>query len=266
MIRKCVAATAIFLALAQSMAQAATVLDLTTGPNVSISATSASGATFTVASMQMQPAGTGNFDPFLRVQANTTEQGYNTDAQTPPYDAKAGIWTHTIQLSDIPIVNGNYEFLLDINQNGGQNAPISLNQVQIFQSHADPGATGSTVTAPDANNAASISFSSSDLTQVFKLSSTGSTLWDVQAVTQNGSGVADMFLYVPTSVFSAANGPFVTFYTQFGVPSGTATSNDGFEEWGLGTAQAVAPEPSTIVGASFAALFGLVYAWRRRKS
>ena len=37
-------------------------------------------------------AGTGLIDPFLRVQANGDEQGFNTDA-TAPLDAKAGKFT-----------------------------------------------------------------------------------------------------------------------------------------------------------------------------
>ncbi|HEX8898904.1 MAG TPA: hypothetical protein VF751_09420, partial [Chthoniobacterales bacterium] len=45
---------------------------------------------------QPQPTGTGVIDPFLRVQANGTEQGYNTSGGTP-FDDKAGPWTHDIQ-------------------------------------------------------------------------------------------------------------------------------------------------------------------------
>src|SRR5438270_14073760 len=49
---------------------------------------------------QPQPTGTGFIDPFLRVQANGTEQGYNTSGGTP-FDDKAGPWTHNIQFSDL---------------------------------------------------------------------------------------------------------------------------------------------------------------------
>ncbi|MEP6685683.1 MAG: hypothetical protein ABJB22_02800, partial [Verrucomicrobiota bacterium] len=43
-----------------------------------------------------QPQGTGLIRPFLRVQANGTEQGYNTSGGTP-FDDKAGPWTHDVQ-------------------------------------------------------------------------------------------------------------------------------------------------------------------------
>ena len=49
-----------------------------------------------------QPTGTGVIDPFVRVQADGSEQGYNTSGGTP-FDEKAGIWTHDIFfLNDTP--------------------------------------------------------------------------------------------------------------------------------------------------------------------
>ena len=44
------------------------------------------------------PTGTGVFGPFLRVQQNGTESGYNTDGALQ-FDTKPGAWTHAIQLS-----------------------------------------------------------------------------------------------------------------------------------------------------------------------
>lgn len=62
------------------------------------------------------PTGTGYINPFLRIQNNDTEVGYNTDAKFPPPDDKAGIYTHSLLLSDLVDVDGYYKFLLDINQ------------------------------------------------------------------------------------------------------------------------------------------------------
>ncbi len=42
---------------------------------------------------QPQPTGTGYIQPFLRVQNDPSEQGYNTSGGTP-FDDKAGPWTH----------------------------------------------------------------------------------------------------------------------------------------------------------------------------
>src|SRR5712691_1224179 len=47
-----------------------------------------------------QPTGTGIIQPFLRIEADPNEQGYNTSGGTP-FDDKAGPWTHDIQFSDL---------------------------------------------------------------------------------------------------------------------------------------------------------------------
>src|SRR5438094_5704565 len=114
--------------------------------NSSGSATGVIGGQYLAIWSPAQPTGTGYIKPFLRIQSKVAEQGYNTDSVTPaaPLDDKAGIWTHSIRLGDIPKVNINgvlyREFFLDVNEstNGGARF-ISLNQVQIFLSSSDPG-------------------------------------------------------------------------------------------------------------------------------
>jgi len=84
-----------------------------------------------------QPTGTGLIQPFLRVQANTTEQGYNTSGGTP-FDEKSGPWTHDLQLSDLKLVQIGkvmyYEFLLDINEPGGSKSLITLDRLEFYTS------------------------------------------------------------------------------------------------------------------------------------
>src|SRR5262249_54037721 len=127
---------------------------------------------FIVSGFFQGAAGTGNIDPFLRLQANNTpvEQGYNTSLGTPLDDQPPVNFTHALQLSAVPIVNINgvdyREFLLDANQSG--NGPIPLNQVQIFQSGADLG-TGGNLQPADATHNAIISFASSP-SLVFQMS------------------------------------------------------------------------------------------------
>src|SRR5256714_14998399 len=48
---------------------------------------------------QPQPTGTGYIKPFLRVQNDPNEQGYNTSGGTP-FDDKAGPWTHDLTFAD----------------------------------------------------------------------------------------------------------------------------------------------------------------------
>ncbi|MGH2394296.1 MAG: hypothetical protein ACRDGH_12535, partial [Candidatus Limnocylindria bacterium] len=77
-------------------------------------------------------AGTGTFNSFVRIQGSPTESGYNTDAtgQGLEFDTKGGNWTHSILVSDIPVVNisgTNYwELFADIND-GNNTELISLN-------------------------------------------------------------------------------------------------------------------------------------------
>src|SRR6266446_8366803 len=86
-----------------------------------------------------QPTGTGVIDPFVRVQADGTEQGYNTSGGTP-FDDKAGTWTHDIQFSDLQTttvkLNGTqyFQVLLDVNEPGGSQSLISLDQLQFYSS------------------------------------------------------------------------------------------------------------------------------------
>ena len=48
-----------------------------------------------------QPTGTGNIQPFLRVQADGVEQGYNTSGTPVPFDDKVGPWTHNVTFADL---------------------------------------------------------------------------------------------------------------------------------------------------------------------
>src|SRR5712691_8532502 len=95
---------------------------------------------------QPQPTGTGYIDPFLRIQANGSEQGYNTSGGTP-FDDKSGPWTHNIQFSDLQstavTVNGTlyFKIMVDLNEPNGAKSTISLENLQFYSS-----ATGSATT------------------------------------------------------------------------------------------------------------------------
>src|SRR5947207_15526960 len=80
-------------ALALSAAANATVIDLTGNNNSGTT----NGAQFRWT--PGQPTGTGVIEPFVRIQADGTEQGYNTSGGTP-FDEKPGTWTHDIRRSD----------------------------------------------------------------------------------------------------------------------------------------------------------------------
>jgi hypothetical protein len=94
-----------------------------------------------------QSAGTGTFNPFVQIQHAGTEQGYNTDAKAQ-YDERSALnHNHSFLLADIPIVFGDgsngttdgvayREILLDLNEGGGNNPFISLDELQIWQEEA----------------------------------------------------------------------------------------------------------------------------------
>src|SRR5262249_13202157 len=96
------------LALGQSSARAAFVLDLTThGSSGSITGTVGGAALFQ--QIDHQSTGTGVIDSFVRLQHNGTEQGYNTDANPNNNGTVADTndagntaqYNHSILLSDL---------------------------------------------------------------------------------------------------------------------------------------------------------------------
>jgi hypothetical protein len=228
------ASTAICMCIGGS-AIAGTTVDLTTA--------GASG-TIGIATFQQidpQSTGTGILDPFLRLQANGSEAGYNTSVSGAVFDDKTGIWTHDLLLSTLKTVNNggvpSYQFLLDINQTAANNL-LTLNQLQIFQSGV--------ANRNDGTVSATTGYLTglAGATTVYDMNPTAGTDGNVVKLNYSlnpGSGAGDMFLYIPVSAFGA--GAYVTLYSQFGNPPvGGIASNDGFEEWA-----ATVPEPTTMI-------------------
>src|SRR5438477_10252126 len=114
----------------------ATVVDLINGDSGTITN---SYGTAIFEFTQPQPTGTGYIKPFLRVQNDPSEEGYNTSGGTP-FDDKAGPWTHNLTFADlmttaVTISGQNYfKLMLDINEPGGANSTISLDQLQFYTS------------------------------------------------------------------------------------------------------------------------------------
>jgi hypothetical protein len=185
---------------------------------------------------QPQPTGTGYIDPFLRVQASPTEQGYNTSGGTP-FDDKGGPWTHDITFSDLQsttvTVNGTsyFKILVDLNEPNGAKSTISLENIQFYTSQ-----NGSQTTT----NLSSLG------TLRYSLDTAGGdnqVLFD--AGRNHGSGSGDAYFYIPANAFAGTNAnDFVYMYVNFG--SADTTTAGGFEEFTLVRNLTPVPEMSAL--------------------
>ncbi len=202
--------------------------------NISGTVTAATGQLTTFERFNDPSTGTGVFKPFVRIQADGTEKGYNTDGN-PEFDTKAGIWTHSIKVDDLAIINSNIEFLLDINQSqGGNNELLSLDVMKIFL--ADSGSLD--------DYAAGIG------TLVYDLGNNWVRMDNT--IFGPGSGTGDLRVLIPNSPAWSAD-KYLYLYSEFGAHN---SSNSGFEEW-----SAKVPEPVTL---AMLALGGLMMLRKRK--
>lgn len=192
-------------------------------------------ATFTFD--KLQPSGTGVLDPFVRVQDNGTEQGYNTtvaNAGQLPFEEKFGTFTHDLQFSALQAISGNYNFVLDIGEpvstaQGAQQSLLSLDGLKLYVTNT-PGQNSSSVDGNgDANGI------------------NGTLLWNMDALADNyvlldanrdgnpGNGVSDMLLQIPASVFAnVSSSQYIILWSRFGLQNSTNAGSESFgtfEEW-----------------------------------
>lgn len=229
----------------------AILIDLTT-----VTEGEANGAIFTAADLHGE--GTGNLDPFVRLHDNEGDKndidtGYNSSSSELMPDVKSGPWTHDVMLSEIPVVTigeeDYYEFLLDINQTG-QDKTLSIDVLRFF-------------TTPTAVDPAD------DYTD---LTSVGTLRYDMDVGSDGnskvyaagiGSGIADMFAYIPTSAFVGASGShYLYLYTEMGATGGDYKANDGYEEWGVRTGGTYVPDAGSTASLLGVALLAMA-AFRR---
>ncbi|WP_292327386.1 hypothetical protein, partial [Mesorhizobium sp.] len=228
---------------AVNFTDAATMVDMTNFTTLNIGIARFSTQDVTVG------AGTGLLDPFVRIQNTGTEQGYNTDFNTPvtlDNTAKGGTqYVHSLQISDLPIqfVNGvgYYRFDLDINEsNTGAAQNVSLDALQIWQANSGdlhdyaPGAN------PDQGTGAFPVADGASL--IYNLDEGGDKFIGLNGELQPGSGNrTDMSFLIPISAFDPTK-PYIYLYSAMGYQPGTYqgptetsastwTSESGFEEW-----------------------------------
>jgi hypothetical protein len=192
-------------------------------------------------------AGTGTFDPFLTLSSNNdTEQGINVcttvGCPAPQFDTfTGGGRTHAIQVAGIPTQHYPNaagplyrEFSLDANDQGSDDF-MSIDAVKVYiddQSNLGQYDVSTELFGNDTGVSAS---------RIYDLGSDTEVLMRSQSLTP-GSGVSDITLLIPDSVFpancfygSTTCNRWLYFYTKSGA-AGTVGGHNynvtaGFEEW-----------------------------------
>jgi hypothetical protein len=218
-------------ALAAAPLAGAAIIDLTQAGSSAM----VGGATF--ATSDLHSTGTGVIEPFVRIQNNGFEQGYNTSASSVPFDEKPGQWTHDLRISDLVMreIGGvlTFEFILDINQvRSGNGRLLSLDAVQVYTSSTP---------SQNTTNVASLG------TLHYDLDATEENHVLLDYMLNEGSGGGDMTLFLPIAWFSTATSDdYLYLYSAFGTHS---AANAGFEEWALRRVEVPAPGPLSLFAA-----------------
>jgi hypothetical protein len=191
----------------------------------------------------IQPTGTGVFQPFLRTNPGGNQDpssGWNTgagkQAWADPNDADDS-WTSQLAAASLgtvgdPINNlGSYAvFTVDINQQGKPgtgSSKLSLLHFELYSCASSNYTSLSQCTSTANIFGGTLGYDASDRPTI-----TGSTDWvdfDYKQ-TSSGSGAGDINVYVP---FNLIGGPFVALLDGWGTYQalGTYPDNDGYQEW-----------------------------------
>lgn len=196
-----------------------------TGPAIQCITDQGARVSYIPSSGDDQSSGTGNFDPFVRLQGDPAQSGYNTDGALQ-FESKGGKWTHAILASDIPVVDCDglggstalcYQLFVDINE-GNSSKQISLNEVEIWFT-TDQFLTGY-VKPTGFPTGATLQYDFS-----------GEIL--INDVNQ-GSGRGDLLYLVPLAGLDTPTaGTYFLLYSEWsGTTAGPEFNSDGgFEEW-----------------------------------
>jgi hypothetical protein len=221
--KKIILITGVIFCLITAHASFGVIVDLASNTSVTINAGSGQITTFSIDNTQ--PSGTGIFNTFLRVHNKGTEKGYNTDGEFEFNTMNSHQHTHSLKVSDLTLVNGSFEFLLDVAESQSKdNALLSLDVLKIFLA--------------DSGNLDDYAAGLGDM--VFDLGNN----W-VKIDSKPGNGKADVKVTIQNDPAWSSD-KYVYLYCEFGK---NYSSCGSFEEWKANTT--ITPEPATL------GLFGL---------
>lgn len=233
---------------------------------------------------KQQPTGSGVLQPFVRLQDNVEEQGYNTTPSTGknndmPFETKADGWTYDVKISDlegskVTIVNPDgttteyVDFILDLgepksdNKKGDQSL-LSLDGLRLFSSTV--GGQYSEETKP------SDTVGDWDWTRDENGAQTdvNTLLWDLDdganrtvlldaergypgdpSSESPGNGVSDMVFRVDASIFEKAVGDYFILWSRFGIFEDYRNGSESFgtfEEWAFLSKSGELPNPPGLI-------------------
>lgn len=191
-----------------------------------------------------QPAGTGVFNPFLRLDVagnNKDEQGYNTSASNVLDNKSPVNWTHDVLISSLQLDSTGqyYQFTLDINEPGNAKSLLSLDGLRLY-STSTPSQSAQKVTPATGDLAESPVVGGFVGTKLWDLDSgvDRSVLLDATVAGGPGSGIADMVMLVSKAVIDSHKGAgenYLVLWSRFGLEqeanTGVTAADAGFEEW-----------------------------------
>jgi hypothetical protein len=214
--------------------------DLSVNPTVSVD-TIYGKAWFTT--QFTKTAGTGALNPFLSIQADGTEQGFNVDSGD--LDTKRNPqYTKTQRVADLQAVTVGgmqyYAFLIDANESGGSKDPLSLDSLKIYTSGG----------------------SQSALTSLAALDSLGTLRFDLggnasilYSDVNSGSGQGDLGIFIPVSALLGVSlDDYFYMYQQF------SQSDGGYEETREAGDITFVPVPETSVLPPMLAMLAVIFA------
>jgi hypothetical protein len=208
----------VVLSLSATSAQAA-ACSLTSALN---STCTFNGAIFTNPANAVN-VGTGLINPFLSIQKDPVEEGFNTDASPLPLDTKRPAFTNALLVNEVGVVNiagTNYlEFLLDINEPNNATSFIKLQEFRLYTGDA------SAATATDLTGLTlQYDMDMGDVANEIHL--------DANFFPGSGIGV-DLYTYVPLAPFLGLGSKNLILYAKFGDANrrNPLTSDGGFEEY-----------------------------------